>query len=172
VAGNVVTTTTGSLYVSPDFIVTKATPAQEKRETKLNADQAFQRIAAAAQVYLNEIQANIDKARKESGLFFKLVLIFASVGFVMFLVGVGMAYFNLLAAGTLATIAALISEVSAGLFFKKDHDLRAVIETYHRDMLSSQRVLTMIDLAETIENPAERDRVKQEIIINSLPVKS
>ena len=73
-------------------------------------------------------------------------------------------------AGVVSSIASLIPEVTAGLFFRKDRELRDVIAIYHQHILESQRLLTMIDVAETVKDSKEKDRIKQEIIFNVLGI--
>ena len=72
-------------------------------------------------------------------------------------------------AAIVASVACLGQE--ATLFFRKDHELRKTIREYHKHMLSSQRPLTMTDVAETIQNSVEQDRMKREIILSTLGIK-
>jgi hypothetical protein len=55
----------------------------EKPPGLLAQDQAFERIGAAVRSNLSQLELNIEKARLESGQFFKLTLIFASLGFIV-----------------------------------------------------------------------------------------
>jgi len=50
--------------------------------------------------------------------------------------------------------------------------LRRTIETYHGYILDSQQVLTMVDVAETIEEPSAKDAVKEQIILAVRKVRS
>jgi hypothetical protein len=134
----------------------------------ISAEQAFDRIAAAVKVNLTQITENIEQARRESSQFFKLTLVFASLGFIIVAAGVILLYFGQIAAGTVAAISGAIPELTAALFFRKDQELRRTIELYHNHMLSSQRLLTMIDVAETMQNAEEQDKIKQQIILATL----
>ena len=136
----------------------------------LSQDQAFDRIGAAVRSNLSQLELNVDKARAESSQFFKLTLVFACLGFLIVLVGVGLLLANQVAAGIVSTVAALIPEVTAALFFRKDKELRVTIERYHQYVLDSQRLLTMIDVAETVKEQIERDKLKKEIVYKALGI--
>jgi hypothetical protein len=73
-------------------------------------------------------------------------------------------------AGIVSTVASLIPEVTAALFFAKDKELRGTIERYHQHVLDSQRLHTMIDVAETVKNGEERDSLKRQIIFKALGI--
>ena len=72
--------------------------------------------------------------------------------------------------GVVTTAASIIPEAGALLLFNKDKELRRTIETYHGHILESQRVLTMIDLAETIGQASAKDSIKKQIILTVLRV--
>jgi hypothetical protein len=66
-------------------------------------------------------------------------------------------------AGVVFQVALALLEVTAALFFAKDKELRGTIERYHQHVLDSKKLLTMIDVAETVQNESERDIVKSQI---------
>jgi hypothetical protein len=142
-----------------------------QKEPIISSEQAFERIGAAVRLNLHQLERNIEQARKESSQFFKLTLMFSSIGFAIVLSGVGLLLANQVTAGIVASASSIIPEITAILFFKKDQELRKTIGAYHRYMLDSQQMLTMIDVAETIKNPDERDRMKQQIILRVLDIK-
>jgi len=136
----------------------------------LTADQAIERIGAAARLASAQLEKNIDQARRESSQFFRLTLIFASLGFIVILAGIALAILGQTAAGAVSAAASLIPEATAALFFNKDKELRRTIESYHQQMLESQQVLTMVEVANTIEVQAERDLMKRRIIVRTLDI--
>jgi hypothetical protein len=138
----------------------------------LSSEQAFERIGAAVKLNLEQLESNINQARKESNQFFKLTLVFAGLGFLIILSGVLFLVFGQTSAGIVTSISSIIPEVTASLFFSKDKELRKTIQSYHQHMLESQQILTMIDVSETIKNEAERDKMKQEIIYKVLKIDS
>jgi ABC-type transport system involved in cytochrome bd biosynthesis fused ATPase/permease subunit len=119
---------------------------------------------------LTQLEQNIAQARKESGQFFTITLVFASLGFAVVLTGVGLLLAGQVAAGIVSSISGIIPEVTAVLFFRKDKELRAAIERYHQYILDLQRILTMIDIAETVKSEEERDSLKKEIIYKALNI--
>lgn len=135
----------------------------------LTAELAFERIAANVKVNLTQIENNIEHARRDSSKFFRLTMIFVSLGFFLAASGIFFIYIGI-DAGYATTLCSSIPEVVAVLFFRKDQELRKTIEEYHSHMLNSQRVLTMIDLAETIDSDVDRDKIKQQIIFLTLNI--
>jgi ABC-type multidrug transport system fused ATPase/permease subunit len=131
---------------------------------------AFERIDTAARMNLEQLEQNIAQARKESSQFFKLTLIFSSLGFLVVLAAVGLLLGGQTVAGIVSAVASAIPEVTAALFFKKDKELRGSIEKYHHHLIESQRILTMIDVAETVHNKEERDSIKREIICKAIGI--
>ena len=138
----------------------------------ISTEQAFERIGAAIRLNLKQIEKNIEQARTESNQFFKLTLIFSSVGFLVVIIGVILLLMGQVTAGIVTSISSIIPEVTAFLFFKKDKELRKTIQDYHQHMLDSQQVLTMIDVAETVNSSSEQDKIKQEIIFKVLNISS
>jgi ABC-type transport system involved in cytochrome bd biosynthesis fused ATPase/permease subunit len=141
----------------------------------ISDEQAFERIGAAVRLNLKQLEKNIEQAREESSQFFRLTLIFASVGFVVVIIGIILLFAEQVTAGIVSMVSSVIPEVTAFLFFTKDKELRKTISAYHQHMLDSQRLLTMIDVAETIKDATEKDRIKQQIIgkvLNFEPVRN
>lgn len=136
----------------------------------ISEDQAFERIGAAARLNLTQLERNIEQARSESKQFFKLTLVFASIGFLVVVVAVAFLLLEQVTAGIVSAISSAVPEVTAAMFFKKDKELRQSIESYHQHVLDSQQILTMIDVATTIENKHERDKMKQHIIFKVLGI--
>jgi hypothetical protein len=91
-------------------------------------------------------------------------------GCVMVRCGVILLYMGEMSAGIVAAVSSSVPEVTAALFFRKDQELRKTIEAYHGHMLSSQKLMTMIDVAETIKNPQDQDKMKQQIILGTLGI--
>jgi hypothetical protein len=98
-------------------------------------------------------------------------MIFSGAAFAIILGGVGMMLAGLVTAGMVTTAASVIPQAGAVLLFNKDKELRRTIETYHGHILESQRVLTMIDVAETMNETAAKDSVKERIILAVLKAK-
>lgn len=161
----------GGDIVSGDIVGRNVIIHTATQEHHLSQDQAFERIGAAVRLNLEQLKENIAQARKESSQFFKLTLVFASLGFVVVLAGVGLLLANQVTAGVVSSISGIIPEVTAVLFFRKDKELRAIIERYHQHVLDSQRMLTMIDVAETVKSSEERDALKRQIIAKALGIK-
>ena len=144
---------------------------QSDHGPNISIEQAFERIGAAVKLNLTQLQSNIEQARSESNQFFKLMLVFSSLGFSIVLGGVALLLAGYTTAGIITAISSIIPEVTATLFFTKDKELRRTIYSYHEHMIESQKLLTMIDVAETIESNNEKDKMKQKIISKALDIK-
>ncbi|MFN3786319.1 MAG: TRADD-N-associated membrane domain-containing protein [Thiothrix sp.] len=136
----------------------------------LSQDQAFERIGAAIRSNLIQLEQNINQSRKESAQFFKLTLIFASLGFCVVIGSIILLLLGQVTAGVVSATTSLIPEATAVLFFQKDKELRSQIDRYHQQLLESQKILTMVDVAETVSDEQTRDKLKQEIIFRVLGV--
>jgi hypothetical protein len=143
-----------------------------EQPTSLSSQQALSRIADAVQLNLGQLQLNIEKARHESGQFFRATFLFATCGFAIILLAICLMMANFVKAGIVSAAASLVPQVGAALIFKKDSELRRTIEAYHNHILESQRVLTMIDLAETVDNMGTKDSIKEQIVFAVLKVKT
>lgn len=136
----------------------------------LSQSQAFERIGTFARQNLKQLNDNFTQARKESNQFFKLTLVFASLGFFIVLVGVSLLLAKQVPAGIVSTISSIIPEVTAVLFFRKDKELRDRIDLYHQNIIESQKIMSMIDVAETIKNEKEKDLIKRQIIFKVIGI--
>ena len=148
---------------------------ERKKEGKtfsIYGEKAFHRIEKAVGINLDNLQENIVQARKESNQFFKLTLIFSGLGFLIIAFGVILLFLDKTTAGIITAVSSIVPEVTALLLFAKDKELRRTIQTYHQYMLDSQRLLTMVDLSETIEDTKLRDKTKQDIVYKTIKIQS
>jgi len=90
---------------------------QSEYGPNISAEQAFERIGAAVKLNLTQRENNIKQARKESNQFFKLMLIFSGIGFLVMLGGVALLLVGQTSAGIVTAISSIIPEVTATLFF-------------------------------------------------------
>jgi hypothetical protein len=142
---------------------------RRKPKEVLSSEQALARIAEKTNFNVDQLQQNMDQARSESGQFFRVTLIFAGIGAAIIIGGVCLMVAGLATAGLVTTATSLIPQATALLLFNKDKELRKTIEAYHGQILESQKVLTMIDLAETMNNES-RDTIKEQIVLAVLKV--
>src|SRR5262245_56299930 len=93
------------------------------RKAAIPQDLAFERIGAAVRLNLNQLERNIEQAREESNQFFKLTLVFASIGFLVVVFGIVFLLLGQVTAGIASAVSSIIPEVTAALFFTKDREL-------------------------------------------------
>lgn len=171
VSATLIATEVTSAPLTDDLRIQPSPASSISTQTNLAAELAFERIAASVKFNLAQIQHNIEHARSDSLKFFKLTMICVSFGFVLAVVGILISFYSdSKQLGYVTTICSAVPELIAALFFRKDQELRNTIEKYHEELLISQNILTMIDVAETIDNEIERDKIKQQIIVLRLNI--
>jgi hypothetical protein len=95
----------------------------------------------------------------------------SGVGITVILAGVVMLFAGLTTVGSITTAFSVLPNAFALLLFRKDNELRRTIEGYYGHVLSSQNLLSMVDLAETLTEPSAKDAVKIEIIKTVIKIK-
>lgn len=172
VSNSIIVTGERNVVVGKDGVAVgrDVTISAETQTRVISEMQAYERIGAADHVNLDQLQKNISQARSDSSQLFKLTLIFSSLGFLTVAIGVFLLLFGQVEAGVVSSVAGIIPEAVAVLFFRKDKELRATIEGYHQHMINSQHILTMVDISETVIDDSERDRIKREIIYRTLNI--
>jgi hypothetical protein len=134
------------------------------KQEVLPSERAFERISDAVKLNLHQLQRNMDKARSESSRFSWVSMVFCAMASSIMLGGIGLMWAGLVKVGFITTAASIIPSLGAHLVFSEGKELRKTMETYHSHIMESQRVLTMIDLAETIGDVAVKDSVKEQIV--------
>ena len=136
----------------------------ESSGTRIPAKKAFSRTAKALKNSFTELQIDLSKARRESGIFFTLMCAFSIIGFSLVLGSFLLLFFGMSQESIIGTTVSAISEILALVYFKKDRELRQVLESYHSQMYSYNRFLTKIDITETIEADEVRNELKKQIL--------
>lgn len=167
----VVVTGDGNISIGPDSVLPDfRLPSTPSGVHLISGEQAFERIGAAVRLTLHQLESNMEQARSESNQFFRLTLVFCALGFLVVFAGIVLLLMGQVTGGVVTSISSIIPEVTALLFFAKDRELRRTIHSYHERMLESHQIHTLIDVAETVVNPAERDKIKHEIIFKVLDI--
>lgn len=128
-------------------------------------DQAYDRVRELATFNLKQLMESIEKSRKESEHFFKLTYRFSIAGFLLIALGVVFFLAGQVNGGVVSTVGGLLPGIIAALFFKKDKELRESTEKYNKYLIHSHNLLTLIDVADTIQDITEKDKVKREVIL-------
>jgi hypothetical protein len=170
VGDSVIVTGDSNIAVVAGEVVGRNVSTDDKKLPVISSEEAFDRIGVAARVILEQIKLNIEQARTESKKFFNLTLIYAGIGFSIVLFGIVLLFFGATSAGIVTTIASIIPETTAALFFKKDKELRETIDNDNQHLREFQQILTMIDVAKTMKDHIEKDKMKQRIIFKVLGI--
>lgn len=93
-------------------------------------------------------------------------LVIAILGFLIIVIGVFFTFSNQISVGVITSIAGLISEAAAVLFFKQNNLLIEQVKEYHKKLVSTQYLLTSISLAAAL--PEKEAIYQRERIIGNL----
>jgi len=94
-------------------------------------------------------------------------IVVAGLGFAVILIGIGFAYNNSMAVGTVSSIAGVIAEAASVMFFRQNQMMMKQVEEYHKKLVSTQYLLTAVSLADGLSE-LNRETEKHQIIVNLL----
>ena len=165
--GNVVVEAGSRHVVVKEGRIESATEAAPGLPT-LTADRALDRMQAVASFNFGEMRRNSDQARSESASLFRLTLVSTALGFGVIIVGVVFMWSGFVPAGAVTTAAGIIPEALAAILFNRAKEYRAMVSSYDSRVRESQRFVSALDFAETIEDPQQRSSMKTTIIESML----
>ena len=136
----------------------------------ISANQAAARISAEARSHRISLISNAHSAREASRRWFALMLSFVSIGSIAIICGIAMCFLGKIEAGVVTGICGALMDFGGAIFFKKDTELRKVVEKNQRFLESMDKLLTVFEMAETIGDLEERDNQKALIIGRALGI--
>ncbi len=86
----------------------------------------------------------------EYKLMSRATLVVSALGFVIITVGVFLAFAGMTSVGILTSVAGIVAEAAAALFFKQNKILMDQVMEYHKKLVSTQYLLTAISLAQEL----------------------
>ena len=93
-------------------------------------------------------------------------MVIAILGFLVIIIGVFFTFANQVSVGVITSVAGLVSEAAAVMFFKQNNLLIEQVKEYHKKLVSTQYLLTTISLSSELP---DKERIKQrEKIIENL----
>ena len=130
----------------------------------LSAERAIDRMGATAAFNLQQMRETIVQVRQEAASFFRLVLIFATVGFLVIIAGVTTMLFGYVAPGAVTAAAGIVPQALAALFLKKDRELKVTLTEFDTRIRASEHFLTAVSVTDTIDDPNARNLMKSKIV--------
>jgi hypothetical protein len=108
-----------------------------------------------------------DQTLGEFRLNSRATIVVASLGFAVILIGVGFAFAGSVTVGTVSSVAGLIAEAGALMFFKQNQVMAKQVEEYHKKLVSTQYLLTAVSLTDGLSD-SNREAEIHQIIVNLL----
>jgi hypothetical protein len=139
----------------------------EEAEPVAFDESQLKQIAVTSKELLVELRENYNLSRTQASAWFHGTLGVSIFGFVLLVAGIVLVLTDLLASGVVNTIAGIITEFVAFVFFRQATSANKRQDTYHRDLIGRQKTLDAVQLAQLITEQRDRNRVI-EIIIQDL----
>jgi len=130
----------------------------------------LKQIAATSEELLVDLRQNYNLSRSQASAWFRWTLRVSIFGFVLLAVGVVLALADLLAPGVVNSIAGIITEFVALVFFRQATSANKRQDAYHRDLIGRQKTLDAVQLAQLITEQGDRDRVIETIVQDLLGI--
>ncbi|MCU1299893.1 MAG: hypothetical protein JWQ87_177 [Candidatus Sulfotelmatobacter sp.] len=108
-----------------------------------------------------------DQTLAEYRLNSRATVAIAMLGFLAILIGIGIAYAGTIAVGVVSSAAGVLAEAATVMFFRQNQEQIKQVQEYHKELVSTQYLLTAVSLADSLEGDMREAEVKR-IILNLL----
>lgn len=142
-------------------------PETPRVVAKLPQETAYDRIAATADTTRKQIEQIHTQGRKQAEQWSRLSLIAAILGFLIVLGGGLAILVGNTPAGLVTTIAGVIPEVAAALFFQQAREANKRVDTIREKLLEAEGIHRAIELSMTTDEETQV-RLKEAIILRIL----
>jgi len=134
-------------------------------------DIAYERIVGSTASVTTQLELNNSQIRGQSQGWYQWSIIAAVLGFLLFIIGVVAIIFGKTTAGIITTIAGIIPEVVAGLFFRQSKQANERVDTIQKNLTDAHKMSEAVEIANTMSNVQDRDKLKAEIVRKALRIK-
>lgn len=132
----------------------------------------LEQIAATSRELLRDLRQNYDLSRSQASTWFKVTLGVSLSGFMLLAAGVGLTLASRVTPGILNTIAGIVGEFIALVFYRQATSANERQDDYHHDLIDRQKTLDAMQLAQLISDQSERDRIIESVIQDLLGIRS
>lgn len=146
------------------IVVEPETPAVV---AKLPQKAAYERITAAANVTRKQLEQIYEQDRKQADQWSRASLFAAFLGFLIVLGGVIAMLVGQTTVGVVTSIAGIVPEIAAALFFQQAKDANKRVEDNRARLLETEGIHRAIELALTTDEETQT-RLKEAIILQTL----
>lgn len=116
----------------------------------------------------DQLTLDYKNAQNQANFNYFWALIFAIIGTVVVLIGVGLAFWQKLEISIVSTLAGVVTETTGYLFYRRVDKANDRMDNYHRERLEGQRFDILLKACEGLETPKEREACQKEIVLTSL----
>jgi hypothetical protein len=127
----------------------------------------LEQIAATSKDLLEELRQNYSLSRSQSAIWFRWTLGVSIFGFILLAIGITLIFAQQATPAVVNSVAGILTEFMALVFFKQASAANQRQDQYHRDLLRRQQILDAVQLARLISQENDRNKIT-EMIIQSL----
>jgi len=139
----------------------------ENESAEVTANKPLQKTSSSVvDVNFKLLEKYYEQHLVEYKLMARASMVIAILGFLVIIIGVFFTFANQISVGIITSVAGLVSEAAAVLFFKQNNLLIEQVKEYHKKLVSTQYLLTSISLA--LELPDKERTIQREKIIDNL----
>jgi hypothetical protein len=131
-------------------------------------DAAFERVTGSTTFVLDQLEVSYRQTREQSQGWYRLSAIAAGIGFLLIIGGVVTVIVGQLTAGIITSVAGVIPEAAAALFFAQGKEANKRVDVIQEKLGAARELLTALEIANTISDEASRNEMKRSIVIKAL----
>lgn len=144
------------------------TELEKPTEVVIPYDAAFERVAGSTAFVLDQLEASYRQTREPSQGWYRFSAIAASVGFLLMVGGVIVLLGEQITAGIITSIAGVIPEAAAALFFVQGKNANRRVDSIQEKLGEARELLTALEIANTITDEKEKNEMKRSIVLKAL----
>lgn len=134
----------------------------------ISYDAAFERVTGSTTFVLDQLEVSYRQTREQSQGWYRLSAIAAGVGFLLIIAGVVTVIVGQLTAGIITSVAGVIPEAAAALFFAQGKEANRRVDAIQEKLGEARELLTALEIANTISDEISRNEMKRSIVIKAI----
>jgi hypothetical protein len=145
--------------VSPD----ESESQPEASTAAFDADH-FEQIERKSLELISDLSENYRLSRDQARSWGFWTIVVSVLGFALIAVGVILVFQEVVAVGTLSSVAGLVAEFIATRFAKQASTANARQDTYHEQLITRQRILDAVQVVGLLTDESDRNRMVESIV--------
>ncbi|HEX6370721.1 MAG TPA: hypothetical protein VF006_17525 [Longimicrobium sp.] len=116
----------------------------------------------------DELERTRDQLRQQAHGWHRYSLIYGGVGFILIAGAVGALVFGFTTTGIITTVASVIPDAAAVLFFRQAKRADDRLAEFANSLSELRDFFAVVEVAQTVDNPQARDELKKYIVRKQL----